>query len=179
MFVWRLGTVDEAEPPYQSFTSVLVPRIIISLVFVLGLVYFVLVAVTFTKYGQQMEDAWAMRVAAWVESCTVGKGNPPPLTEMQYPKYPTTATPDDQQEQMEVYPRLPRQPGVYPGNKGSSRVPTSSRHRSGPTMIVVGELPARSSSPYPSHPFLEPGPPLPRLRKQERAGRSASWSSWR
>ena len=64
MFVWRLGTVDEAEPPYQSFTSVLVPPIIISLVFVLGLVYFVLVAVTFTKYGQQMEDAWAMRVAA-------------------------------------------------------------------------------------------------------------------
>ncbi|KAM6489341.1 hypothetical protein JOM56_015242 [Amanita muscaria] len=51
-FVWRTGSVnDPSQPPPLSFTVVLIPRIVISSVFLLGLLYFILIVWTLHRYS--------------------------------------------------------------------------------------------------------------------------------
>ena len=43
------------------------PRIAITIVFVIGLVYFFLITITFSRYGDAMDRAWRNRVLGWAE----------------------------------------------------------------------------------------------------------------
>ncbi|KAF6743446.1 hypothetical protein DFP72DRAFT_126596 [Ephemerocybe angulata] len=72
-FVWQTGptiSTTNPEPPTTYLSSdleILVPRIIISVVFGLGLVYLALIAVTFRRYSDPMEEAWRERISGWLQ----------------------------------------------------------------------------------------------------------------
>ena len=63
-FVWRTGTTDPPLPPLSPHAA-LGPRIVISSVLGLGLIYFLLVLNTFRRYGDDMDKAWIARVTGW------------------------------------------------------------------------------------------------------------------
>ena len=64
-FIWRTGTIDDANPKPITSRDALAPRIIITCFFSLGFVYLILIAVTFRRYGTTVDRAWRSRVVAW------------------------------------------------------------------------------------------------------------------
>ena len=168
-FVWRVGTVEEPDPPYQSFTSrrVLVPRIIISIFFALGVVYLILVAMTFTRYGQKMENTWVMRTKKWVGGVTPGTVDPP---QAQYPEFPRRLREQEErdlQKTNEVPLGSPQHPNTHPRSDGAlgGLIPSWTQS---PTSHFAVEEPASPSLAGIQHPFPVPGPgyPIPRIRVQ-------------
>ncbi|KAF8994701.1 hypothetical protein BDQ17DRAFT_1251443 [Cyathus striatus] len=65
-FVWRTGPGGDAGPP--STSNPLWPRVVISAVLGLGLIYFVLIIATLRRYGDAMDRSWRMRVQRWARS---------------------------------------------------------------------------------------------------------------
>ena len=66
-FVWRTGTLEDAiQTPIISHDS-LAPRIIVTFLFSLGLVYLIYIPSrnTFERYGSAMDRAWRTRVLVW------------------------------------------------------------------------------------------------------------------
>ncbi|KDR79516.1 hypothetical protein GALMADRAFT_34354, partial [Galerina marginata CBS 339.88] len=70
-FVWRTSpfpspSLSSTTTPSETSLQILVPRIVISLVLTLGLVYFILIALTLRKYGEMMDRAWQRRIWGWM-----------------------------------------------------------------------------------------------------------------
>lgn len=65
-FVWRTGTTieDASQTPIISHDA-LAPRIIVTCLFCLGLVYLIFIRITFQRYGSTMDRAWRTRVLLW------------------------------------------------------------------------------------------------------------------
>ena len=65
-FVWRTGTIEDTSHTLITSHDALAPRIIVTLVFSLGLVYLVLIRSTLQRYGTVMDRAWRTRVLIWI-----------------------------------------------------------------------------------------------------------------
>ncbi|KAG6830520.1 hypothetical protein H0H87_007818 [Tephrocybe sp. NHM501043] len=65
-FVWRTGTSHDTILEVTPLTA-LGPRIGVTFVFTLGLVYLALVISEFRRYGDVMDKAWKRRIAEWGE----------------------------------------------------------------------------------------------------------------
>ena len=67
-FVWRTGTTieDASQTPIISHDA-LAPRIIVTCLFSLGLVYLLFIRITFQRYGSAMDRAWRTRVLLWMQ----------------------------------------------------------------------------------------------------------------
>ncbi|KAF8886621.1 hypothetical protein CPB84DRAFT_1652717, partial [Gymnopilus junonius] len=57
-FVWRTTPISQPNAVDESSLQILIPRIIISLVVALGIIYFLLIAATLRRYGEMMDRAW-------------------------------------------------------------------------------------------------------------------------
>ena len=67
-FVWRTGTLEDAsQTPTIISHDALAPRIIVTCLFSLGLVYLIFIRITFQKYGSAMDRAWRTRVLLWMQ----------------------------------------------------------------------------------------------------------------
>ncbi|PPQ98668.1 hypothetical protein CVT26_013814 [Gymnopilus dilepis] len=78
-FVWRTTPFSQPSTTDESPVQVLIPRLIISLVVTLGVVYFFLIATTLRKYGELMDRAWQTRIWGWMQDGNFGdleKGRP-------------------------------------------------------------------------------------------------------
>lgn len=73
-FVWRTGTVDAITSSMLSQETALGPRVAISAVLGLGVLYFLLILNTFRRYGDVMDKAWRARVAGWRQMIGYGRG---------------------------------------------------------------------------------------------------------
>lgn len=73
-FVWRTGTVDAITSSTLSQKTALGPRVAISAVLGLGVLYFLLILNTFRRYGDVMDKAWQARVAGWRQMIGYGHG---------------------------------------------------------------------------------------------------------
>ncbi|KAF6742560.1 hypothetical protein DFP72DRAFT_1053949 [Ephemerocybe angulata] len=62
--VWQTGTTDP-EPPFLASKDILAPRVVVSAVLALGLVYLSLITGTLRRYGDLMDQAWKERVKGW------------------------------------------------------------------------------------------------------------------
>jgi hypothetical protein len=65
-FVWRTGTIEDASQTPITSHDALAPRIIVTLVLSLGLIYLILIRSTFQRYGTAMDRAWRTRVLVWM-----------------------------------------------------------------------------------------------------------------
>lgn len=65
-FVWRSG-ITSGDSPVVLAHDALWPRILISAVLGLGLLYFTLIITTFWRYGNVLDEAWKGRVAGWAQ----------------------------------------------------------------------------------------------------------------
>jgi len=69
-FVWRTGTTADTDRGIMSPSEARVPRVIVSVVFSLGLIYFGLIASTLRRYGDMMDQAWQRRIMGWMSDNT-------------------------------------------------------------------------------------------------------------
>lgn len=66
-FVWRTGsTLDGGILPLEPRLAVW-PRLVISLMLALGLIYFALITATLRQYGSKMDKKWRERVKGWTD----------------------------------------------------------------------------------------------------------------
>jgi hypothetical protein len=65
-FVWRTGPIEDASQTPKISHDTLAPRIIVTCLFSLGLVYLILIRITFQRYGSAMDRAWRTRVLVWM-----------------------------------------------------------------------------------------------------------------
>ncbi|KAF9044122.1 hypothetical protein BJ165DRAFT_181601 [Panaeolus papilionaceus] len=65
-FVWRTGTLSDTNREPFSDEAALVPRIVVTVVLSLGLIYFFLIALTLRRYGALMDKAWQRRIQGWI-----------------------------------------------------------------------------------------------------------------
>ncbi|TFK37213.1 hypothetical protein BDQ12DRAFT_608172 [Crucibulum laeve] len=65
-FVWRTGTSGDIVPE-SALQDVIWPRIVISATLGLGIVYFILIMITFNCYGDVMDRRWKARIDEWVQ----------------------------------------------------------------------------------------------------------------
>ena len=65
-FVWRTGTIEDASQTPLISHDALAPRIIVTCLFSLGLIYLIFIRVTFQRYGSTMDRAWRTRVLVWI-----------------------------------------------------------------------------------------------------------------
>lgn len=64
-FIWLTGSSND--PITLSPQTSLGPRLVITTAFVIGLLYFFLITITFSRYGDAMDRAWKNRVLGWAE----------------------------------------------------------------------------------------------------------------
>ena len=69
-FVWRTGTTADMDRGTMSPSEARVPRVIVSVVLSLGLIYFGLIASTLRRYGDMMDQAWQRRIMGWMSDNT-------------------------------------------------------------------------------------------------------------
>ncbi|KAF9443203.1 hypothetical protein P691DRAFT_764496 [Macrolepiota fuliginosa MF-IS2] len=66
-FVWRTGSTQDGTilplEPHLAFW----PRLVISLILALGLIYFVLIMATLRRYGSVMDKKWREKVKGWTD----------------------------------------------------------------------------------------------------------------
>ncbi|KAJ3542229.1 hypothetical protein NMY22_g3579 [Coprinellus aureogranulatus] len=65
-FVWQTGTISQPREYVSTDLNILIPRIVISCVLALGFIYLLLVAATFRRYSDPMEQAWQERIHGWL-----------------------------------------------------------------------------------------------------------------
>ena len=146
-FVWRTGTSEDVNIQVLSPRDALGPRIAITVVFSLGLIYFLLIVSTFRRYGDMMDRAWQQRVLGWAQE-KLGYLYPPPPPPRRYsPAYssyaerpqpygPTTEYPTSftqhpvQTASFDAYPQAPSRvsPSRDPGTPAAYQ-PTRSLSR--------------------------------------------------
>jgi hypothetical protein len=66
-FVWRTGTIEDASQTPIISHDALAPRIIVTCLFSLGLIYLLFIRITFRRYGSAMDRAWRTRVLVWMQ----------------------------------------------------------------------------------------------------------------
>ncbi|KAF9044282.1 hypothetical protein BJ165DRAFT_189732 [Panaeolus papilionaceus] len=71
-FVWRTGTQGDSGGGVMSASDALAPRIVVSCILCLGLIYFILIASTLRRYGDLMDQAWQRRIQNWIYDQTAG-----------------------------------------------------------------------------------------------------------
>jgi len=69
-FIWRTGTTADTDRGTMSPSEARIPRIIVSVVLSLGLIYFGLIASTLRRYGDMMDQAWQRRIMGWMSDNT-------------------------------------------------------------------------------------------------------------
>jgi hypothetical protein len=75
--IWTTGATDNSTNTLSSHKS-FVPRLVTSLVLLLGILYFIVIMITFSRYGGNLDKAWVRRLQEthrWDES--VPKPRPP------------------------------------------------------------------------------------------------------
>ena len=159
-FVWRTGTSEDVNIHVLSPRDALGPRIAITVVFSLGLIYFLLIVSTFRRYGDMMDRAWQQRVLGWAqEKLGYLYGPPPPprpyssvyssYAEQPQPYGPTTEYPTSfaqhpiQAASFDAYPQAP------------SRV-SPSRDPENPTAYQATRSLPRPRADKPSFPHFPP-----------------------
>ncbi|KAF9044163.1 hypothetical protein BJ165DRAFT_1479493 [Panaeolus papilionaceus] len=66
-YVWRTGAdIDSNREPFTT-KQALAPRIVVSVVLFLGLVYLVKIIMTLRRYGDIMDRAWQTRLQSWLK----------------------------------------------------------------------------------------------------------------
>ncbi|KAF9525924.1 hypothetical protein CPB83DRAFT_507209 [Crepidotus variabilis] len=66
-FIWRTSSADSAPPQPLSPGGLLAVRIVLTVVLGLGVVYSVLIILTFRRYGEAMDRQWKERIDGWLE----------------------------------------------------------------------------------------------------------------
>ncbi|TFK37838.1 hypothetical protein BDQ12DRAFT_140222 [Crucibulum laeve] len=66
-FIWRTGTISNQNTPLLTAMDAFAPRTFISVVLGLGIIYFILIMLTFRRYGDAMDRAWHQRVIGWTQ----------------------------------------------------------------------------------------------------------------
>ena len=154
-FVWRAGTTD---PPYGPLSprAALGPRLAISSVLGLGLIYFLLVLNTFRRYGDDMDKAWSARVAGWArEKLSNEKRYHAYPNESRRPRsYTSSYSPT-------VYDPLP---GVHPLNRPPSPQNLASTQYAMPYDQSTGFPPAEYVQVYPPAQNMQYYPPAQSLQ---------------
>ena len=69
-FVWQSGTTIHPHEYLSTDLEIVIPRILISCILALGIVYLVLIGATFRRYGDPMEQAWQERIKGWLAEKT-------------------------------------------------------------------------------------------------------------
>ena len=69
-FIWRTGTGNTS---LVSSPDALWPRIVLSVVLGMGVLYFILIMSTFRRYGNMMDKAWRARVTRWMQEAVHGQ----------------------------------------------------------------------------------------------------------
>lgn len=92
-FVWRTGTIDDVNHTPITSHDALVPRVVVTVVLSLGLVYLILIAGTFRRYGTAMDRAWRNRVLTWVHETCVNHGYIDPSRDYQESLPPSSQPP--------------------------------------------------------------------------------------
>ena len=64
-YAWRTGSHNTDHSKSDSATSA--TRVSMTCMFGLGMTYLIAMSVTFTRYGEVMDDAWKSRLASMVE----------------------------------------------------------------------------------------------------------------
>ncbi|TEB27497.1 hypothetical protein FA13DRAFT_1736345 [Coprinellus micaceus] len=65
-FVWQTGTATHPRDYLPTDLEILIPRILISCILALGMVYLILIGATFRRYSDPMEQAWQERIQGWL-----------------------------------------------------------------------------------------------------------------
>lgn len=66
-FVWRTGAGEDPPVTTLSPHARLALRLAVTVVFALGVIYFVLIVTTFRRYGDAMDAEWRQRVMGWAK----------------------------------------------------------------------------------------------------------------
>jgi len=66
-FVWQIGAVEDTKPHLVTRAGALAPRIVVSILLILGVAQFMLVVSTLRHYGSDMDRAWKRRIESWME----------------------------------------------------------------------------------------------------------------
>lgn len=75
--IWTTGATDNSTNTLSSHKS-FAPRLVTSLVLLLGILYFIVIMITFSRFGSNLDKAWVRRLQEthrWDES--VPKSQPP------------------------------------------------------------------------------------------------------
>lgn len=129
-FTWRTSPVRTEPPPVPSDGSLLAVRLVLTLVIVLAVGYGILVLMTFSRYGEEMDQAWKRRIKGWLKE-RAEPVIPPPVSNS--PVYSTTRyQPESYQPPQEsaafAAPDSARAPAPYTLPEESS-APTSNLER--------------------------------------------------
>jgi hypothetical protein len=154
-FVWRAGTTD---PPYSPLSrhAALGPRIAISGVLGLGLIYFLLVLNTFRRYGDIMDKNWTDRVAGWTrekisdEKRRHAYQNESQRTRNRSPSYSPTAYDPS------IYPHIPNSPNL---TRTQFAQPYDRFTPRSPVLNMNGFPLTQNMQSYPSAPSMQGYPP--------------------
>ncbi|PPR01619.1 hypothetical protein CVT24_005846 [Panaeolus cyanescens] len=65
-FVWRTGAATDSDHQPSSDHRILAPRIVVSVILALGIIYLALILKTLRRYGSQMDKVWQIRIRDWV-----------------------------------------------------------------------------------------------------------------
>ncbi|KAK7031663.1 hypothetical protein R3P38DRAFT_2522605 [Favolaschia claudopus] len=74
-FVWLSGSTQDAVDFSVSFRAALGPRIALTVVFALGIIYFVLIVRTFHRYGDPLDREWMRTVNEWTTEAIRGQAS--------------------------------------------------------------------------------------------------------
>ena len=83
-FIWRTGVADTTTPTGLSNTSLLIIRIVMSVVLGIGVLYGILIMTTFQRYGLVMDKAWKLRIDEWLAEKAAGNIDPYTLDNRSY-----------------------------------------------------------------------------------------------
>jgi len=157
-FVWRTGTSEDVNVHAISPRDALGPRIAITAVLSLGLIYFLLIVSTFRRYGDIMDRAWQQRVFGWAQEKLGFQYAPQPRPYS--PVYSSYADrPQPYQPTTEYTTSFAQHPvqtasfGAYP--QAPSRV-SPSRDPENPTVYQRTRSLSRPQAHTPSSPHLGP-----------------------
>lgn len=149
-FVWRTGSAqDLLDRTPLSPHAALGPRIAITALFGLGLIYFLLIVKTFSRYGDSMDRAWRQRMMGWAMEYNYMpvSGYPLPHLRRSASNEPMTYSP---------IPVIPRRPESFPWLQSPSSYSTNTDGRGGPTVTSVQNLYPNTPPPCFTRPFYIP-----------------------
>ncbi|KIK00476.1 hypothetical protein K443DRAFT_610856 [Laccaria amethystina LaAM-08-1] len=158
-FVWRAGTSEDVNIHAISPRDALGPRIAITVVFSLGLIYFLLIVSTFRRYGDMMDRAWQQRVWGWAQE-KLGYQfvpQPRPYPSPVYSSYAERPQPDEPTTQSTApFAQHPVQPASFEAYPEAPSHVSPSRDPENPTVYQRTRSLSRPQAHTPSSPHLGP-----------------------